>query len=553
MRYIPALIGLALGTATATNAYASSLCNGAGGALVGCTTGTVAASGPVAVDGIEFRSYSGFGNNLANPDWGSAGTSLLTAPGASTTGAEIVRTDGADSRTISNSLGNTASNDTGDKGLSSMFWAWGQFVDHDITLTEETAGTGDLALGGNMGAVDRALQVNGAGVNEITAYIDASMVYGSDEQTATALRTNDDTGRLLMGADNNLPRDADGNFMAGDIRANEQQQLTTMHTVLAREHNRIADTLSDANPGWSGERIYQESRALVGAQIQSITYNEWLPELLGDNALGAYEGYDSSVNSGMTTEFSSCAFRFCHSMIPDELERLAENGDPIAQGHLDLSDGFFSPETFLDGGGTDPLLRGLAAQDAMAVDAAVSSELRNFLNAGNGEDSDLLARNIARGRDTGLADYNLLRAAYGLEPITSWGELTDDPILAAELEALYGSTLDGLDPFIGTLLEDPLDGALVGALNAAIIGDQFDRLRSGDRFWYENMFEGEMLAWIQNRSLADIIRDNTGIEWIQDNVFVTAARGVVSEPMPLALFVLAMGMLARRRKLGGAV
>ncbi len=548
MRCTPVFLGLAFAAITVSDARATALCTDALGAIVGCSTGTVVASGAIEVDGIEFRSYSGRGNNQTNQGWGSAGTALLTAPGASTTGEEMARPDGPVARTVSTTL-DSAPNDTGSAGLSSMFWAWGQFIDHDITLTGEAAGSGNLALGGDMGPVDRVLQVDGAPINEISAYVDASMVYGSDEATATALRSNDGTGRLLLDADGNLPRDADGNFMAGDIRANEQQQLITMHTVLAREHNRIADTLSDANPDWTGERVYQESRSLVGAQVQAITYNEWLPNLLGDDAMGEYGGYDASVNAGMTTEFSTCAFRFCHSMIPDELERLAENGDPIAQGHLQLRDGFFSPETFLEAGGADPLLRGLAAQDAMAVDAAMSSELRNFLDAGNGEDSDLLARNIARGRDTGLADYNLLRAAYGLDPIESWGELTDDPVLAAELASLYGNTLEGFDPFLGALIETPQDGALVGALNAAIIGDQFDRLRSGDRFWYERMFEGDMLSWITDRSLADIIRDNTGIEWIQDNVFITAARRAVDEPVPLAMFVIALAMLIRRKQI----
>jgi len=553
MRYIHAASGLALslafGAIASPSAHAGALCTTSVGGLAGCASGASAATGSVEVDGIEFRSLSGVGNNLTNTNWGAANTGFLTAPGASTSGTVLERNDGPSARDVSTTMDGPGA--VGDQGMSSMFWAWGQFIDHDITLTEENKGSGNLSLGGNMGAVDSVRIVDGAAINEISAYIDGSMVYGSDEATATALRANDGSGRMLLDADGNLPRDADGNFMAGDIRANEQQQLTTMHTVLAREHNRIADTLSAVNPDWSGERVYQESRSLVGAQIQAITYNDWLPSLLGEGGIGAYSGYDDSVNAGMTTEFSTCAFRFCHSMIPDELERLAENGDPIAKGHLQLRDGFFSPEEFLEAGGTDPLLRGLAAQDAMAVDAAVSAELRNFLNAGDGEDSDLLARNIARGRDVGLADYNLLRAAYGLEPVESWSDLTDDPVLAAELEALYGSSLDGLDPFIGALAENALDGALVGALNAAIIGDQFSRLRSGDRFWYERMFDGDVLAWINNRSLADIIRDNTGIEWIQDNVFVTAARGVVKEPVPLALLILAMAMFARRRGVTG--
>lgn len=530
-----------------SSAYATSLCPSGSGGLDVCGSGSGFAASPndLIVDGVAYRSYDGIGNNIDNPDWGAVGSTFDSR--AATEGTSFTREDGPSARDVSTSISSTGS--TGEQsGLSNLFWAWGQFIDHDITLTEESHTAGKMELGGDMGTVDRSLRTDGALTNSITAYLDGSMVYGSDAETATRLRANDGSGQLLLDENGNLPRDENGEFLAGDIRVNEQQQLTAMHTVFAREHNRIAETLAEANPDWSGERIYQESRTLVGAQIQAVTYNEWLPQLLGEDAMGAYTGYDSSVNASLTNEFSTCAFRFCHSMIPDELERLAENGDPIAQGHLQLRDGFFNPEEFIESGGVDPLMRGLAASEAMAIDAVMSDELRNFLNAGNGEDGDLMARNIMRARDHGLEDYNTLRAAYGLDPITSWEELSDDPAVIAELRALYGETPDGLDPWLGGLLETPENGALVGALNATIIGDQFDRLRSGDRFWYENLFSGDVLSWINNRSLSDILRDNSGIEWLQNDAFIAVARGVVSAPGGIVLFVVSAGWIAARRR-----
>lgn len=525
-------------------AHALTLCPDASGGISACGAGgPAAAPGDLIVDGVAYRSYDGSGNNIANADWGAAGTNFDSR--ASSDG--MTRTDGPSARDVSNQMGSngSAGTPTNGQGLSSMFWAWGQFVDHDITLTLE--GEDPLSLGGDMSDVKRSTQYNGNQFNAQTAYIDASMVYGPDADTVASLRANDGTGRMLLDENGYLPTDEDGNFRAGDPRANEQQQLISMQTVFAREHNRIADSLSAANPDWSGEKVFQESRALVGAQIQAVTYNEWLPKLLGEGAIGDYTGYDSSVNAGLTNEFSTCAFRFCHSMIPDELERLAENGDPIAQGHMQLRDGFFNPDEFREAGGTDPLLRGLASQEAMAVDRMFSEELRNFLDAGDGNDSDLMARNIARGRDHGIEDYNLLRAAYGLDPVESWEELTDDPLMIAELTSLYGPTLEGLDPFLGAMMESAVDGSLLGELNWTIIADQFTRLRDGDRYWFEAMFEGDILAWLNTRTLSDIIRDNTDIAWLQDDVFLAVARGAVSEPGLITLLLI-LGLYGRARR-----
>lgn len=69
-------------------------------------------------------------------------------------------------------------------------------------------------------------------------------------------------------------------LITGDSRATEQPQLTVMHTLWHREHNRVAKALAALNPIWSDETIFQEARRIVVAEMQHITYDEFIPALL---------------------------------------------------------------------------------------------------------------------------------------------------------------------------------------------------------------------------------------------------------------------------------
>ena len=371
-------------------------------------------------------------------------------------------------------------------------------------------------------------------LNEITAWIDASNVYGSDEERANELRsfkggkllTSDEAG-LFLPVD---PPVANGNpvFEAGDIRSTEQVGLATMHTLFMREHNRLCDEILADDPGLTDEQVYQMARKEVYSILESITFNEWLPALLGpDNALPEYAGYDPSVNPNIANEFSGCAFRFGHTMLNNQLLRLNDDGSSIGAGPILLKDTFFDADVLLDFG-VEPYLKGLMTQQAQEIDTKFINAVRNFLfvntpDATQGPDGpiglDLAALNFQRGRDHGIGGINTIRIALGLDPYASFADFISDPLTRAQFETMFDDVND-VDPLVAMLAEPHVSNSSLGETIGAILKDQFARVRDGDRFWYENVLTGEDLERVATQTLADVIRRNTTLTNVPDNVFV---------------------------------
>lgn len=522
---------------------------------IGEVEGQGVPAGP-AVFPLEFRNIDGTFNNALNPTWGAAGTNLV----------RTVAADYADGLNTPSGAGRPSarkvSNDMCAQGAvvmpntynySDFVWQWGQFLDHDIDETpiaspaeqfDVIVPTGDAWFDpGNTGtvtiAVDRSAythDTNGVRqqINNITSYIDGSNVYGSDAARETELRTNDGTGKLKTSAGNLLPFNTNGFhnaptdldptlFLAGDIRANEQVGLTAMHTLFVREHNRLADQIAIDNPGFTGEQIYQHAKAIVTAQLQAITYNEFLPKLLGPGSIPPFAGYNDSVDPGISNLFATAAYRVGHTMLSTQIMRTDEFRNEVPAGHLSLADAFFSPSHIITED-IDSLLRGLASQHAQIVDIFVVDDVRNFLFGAPGSGGfDLASLNLQRGRDHGLPSYNDIRVAFGLPAAVNFSDINADPSVIAGLSASYAD-VDQIDAWVGLLAEPHRPGAFVGETLFRILSDQFIKLRDADRFWYQSYLPPHMVTEVENTKLSHIIRRNTGIgPELQEDVFAVEA------------------------------
>ena len=518
------------------------------------------------------RAIDGVGNNLAHPTRGAAHAPLQRWTPAcypDSMGAPV----GAlrpSARVISNRLFDQPDGIDDRMALSDFTWVFGQFMDHDISLTPDgpelffvPVPRGDTDFdpfntGSALIPMRRSAVAAGTGTapgnprqhdNEITAFIDGSGVYGSTPARAAWLRTGAG-GKLKVSPGDLLPYNTLDNtragdvdptapgmdnpfghisrlYVAGDVRANENPLLATLHTVFVREHNRQCDMLAARHPGWDDEALYQRARKLVGGIIQSITYNEWLPAM--GVALPAYTGYRPTVDPTIANEFSAAAFRVGHTLLNGKLHRLNSDGTPHALGPLTLRDAFFNIDAIDASGGVDPFVQGMAEQMQQNFDARVLDDVRNFLFGAPGRGGlDLVSINIQRGRDRGLIDYNGFREAMGLPRITSWAEVIAEPARAGAIDSVYGG-VDDVDLWVGLLAEDAPGDQLFGPTLARAMAKQFAALRDGDRYFYlvDPALSAADRAVIDNTRFSDVLRRTTGVAVMQGNVFLSMPHAMV--------------------------
>ncbi|CAH1129175.1 unnamed protein product [Ceutorhynchus assimilis] len=532
-----------------------------------------------------YRSYSGYCNNLKSPKYGQGLTTFnRLLPSAYDDGISKPRQIGVtgvplpNPRIVSRNIHPDISNLH--KRYTLMVMQYAQFVDHDLTMTPIHKGfdesipscrpcdsprtvhpecdpipipAGDShypefnittgkpiclpfmrSLPGQQHLGPREQ------VNQNTAYLDGSMIYGSTHCTLHKLKGANGkmnvTVHPTQGKDL-LPRDSHPEcrsksglcFIAGDGRASEQPGLTMIHTTYLREHNRVMEALQRVNPHWDDNKIFEQARRIVVAGFQHTTYNEFLPRLLGWNAInlyglkllpqGYYKEYNPSCNPSIFTEFAAAAFRIGHSLLRPHIPRLDSNYE-IVDPPLLLRDFFFNMDYMMNEGLMDQMARGLVSTPMETLDQFITGEVTNHLF----EDKkipfsgvDLIALNVKRARDHGIPSYNNYRALCNLKRATTFEDLAREiPMeVIQRLKTIY-PTVDDIDLFPGGMAERPLQGGIIGPTFGCIIAIQFRQLRKCDRFWYENedpivRFTEAQLAEIRKSTLAKTLCDNMDV------------------------------------------
>jgi hypothetical protein len=294
---------------------------------------------------------------------------------------------------------------------------------------------------------------------------------------------------------------------------------------MVRAHNSFAQELAAINPHWSDETIFQEARHINVAVMQHITYNEFLPMVLGREIMekhqlillksGYFDGYDPAVNPSSSSVFAQAVFRFGHTLLPSTLERWSKTHRYV--GSQRLHELLQQPYDLYKGGWMDSYIMGMINQVAQAYDNSITQEVTDhlFQEPGKNFGLDLASLNIQRAREHGIPGYNRWREFCGLRPFTSWEEMhgTFNNQTISGYRKYYAS-IEDIDIWSAGVSEKPLPGSMVGPTFGCLMAKQFQNLRLGDRFWYENggwpsSFTLEQLAEIRKIKLSRIICDNT--------------------------------------------
>ncbi|XP_048780891.1 peroxidase-like protein [Ostrea edulis] len=369
-------------------------------------------------------------------------------------------------------------------------------------------------------------------LNQRSSFIDGSAIYGFNTAKENSLREKQGgllrvsrlhsyrPGILPEGEETQCENEHNGLFSrspinhcfdAGDHRHTESPLLAVIHIMFLRRHNLIAEALQQATGITDDEVLFQETKRIIVAELNHVVYNEYLPDILApefinyfglkSTRMGHHTVYDPNVDPRAINSFAAAAYRFGHSFVQSVVGQ--DNGRSIREDPLRKN---FDNPTFINfpqNGGCEFVASWMANTGKADMDRFVTTDLRNHLfdaaptgtpttSPGATLSLDLVALNIQRGRDHGLPGYNVFRQWCGrprAEHFGTWslGLIDHDEQSAAILQSIYRHP-DDVDLFAGALSEKNLGSSLMGPTFSCIVGFQFNRLKLGDRFWYENKF-----------------------------------------------------------------
>lgn len=434
--------------------------------------------------------------------------------------------------------------------FSNLLWSWVQFISYDMILTRPSNTTDVIYSGvGHPPLTRSSYQLDSDGnrqqINYATPYLDGSTIYGLNLETSLSLRRLDGTGKMkTVVTPTQDANDAELLEQPADSRVYQNPLLTALHILFVREHNYWCDRLKADRPYLSENELFNMARHFVISEIQSITYREVIPLLLGidsldpstcfthidfnnAHAVDTSGGKKHSHKVSILNEFAVTASRILHSMVTNTLIlRNPQTGAIFNEVNLTVDQ--CSNQSLIWENGIDDILLGASLQKAEKRDVSIADILRLYKpNCTNPLFTmDLGSIDITRGRDHAIPSYQdfyrYFKKIDASVPV-SCEEFAYSSTICHQIAMLYGSKTAPIDLFLGLLVETKHGRSTLGIVGTNLFKLQFSHIKHNDHYFYlwDRIIDGYVVE-VHNVKLSTIILRNTNIDSsiMDPNVFV---------------------------------
>ncbi|XP_022247695.1 dual oxidase 2-like isoform X2 [Limulus polyphemus] len=310
-------------------------------------------------------------------------------------------------------------------------------------------------------------------LNQVTPWLDGEVIYGHSKSQSCMLRTFEG-GKLS---------DTNEYQQTRDLWTIEDPIVSKLKFLWLKLHNGLAEIFQNVNKNWTDEQLFNEARKWVIGIYQHLIINIWLPVWL-EEELPQYSGYNARLDPSIYDVFEPAAASLKHTFKVFQIHKVST--DCSITGAVQTCNSYD-----VRGSDLEELLIGMSLQ-SLENDTQITYEEEEE----NNQRHDL-AIEIQYERDCGFPDYKTALQEQGFNiHFDTFNEMAKlfpklyqwKPELFDELlPELYGNKTDNIDILVGMLLEISEN---TNQLFHNAVQNQFQRIRDGDRFWFENLKNG---------------------------------------------------------------
>ena len=370
-----------------------------------------------------------------------------------------------------------------------------------------------------------------------THWWDGSQVYGNTPEFAAALRTHE-LGKLKIDAQGLPPADVEQNIDLKGVAGNFWIGLALLHSLFMREHNAVCDRLHAEYPQMTDQQLYEKARLVVAALMAKIHTVDWTPAIIAhpttvlalrtnwygllgehfDKLVGrvtsneVIRGIPGSptnhhgVPYSLTEEFVA-VYRM-HPLIPDDFVFRSLRDDSVIQRRELTEVGALEVRNRLTEMSMIDVLYSFGRSNPGAITLHnYPKHLQDFYRPA-GDHIDLASIDILRVRERGVPRYNEFRRLFHLNPVSSFEELTDNPVWAEELRRIYGD-VERVDLMIGMYAEPKPKGFGFSDTAFRVFILMASRRLESDRFFTKDyrpeVYTQAGFDWVEANTMRDVL------------------------------------------------